>query len=132
MKEDQMKHEWYAWGGFIIAAGMAVAIAIIPSMCRHVDGISATDHLLTSVVVASRQYRTEFGNWPSSLNDLTNNAKRVIFIDWGKRGPVDPWGQRLVYMPFNQKEGCGLVISWGADGKPGGTRQDRDRIAEIK
>ncbi len=127
-----MKHEWYAWGGFVMAAGIAVAVSMLPAMCRHVDGADATEHQLTAIAVASRQFKTEFGNWPSSLGGLTNNTKGIMFIDWGTYGPVDPWGNRIVYMPFNQQAGCGLAVSWGADGKPGGMKQDRDRIVEIK
>jgi hypothetical protein len=127
-----MKHEWYAWGGVIMATGLAVAMGMSPAMCRHIDKVDATDHLLKSVLVASKAFKIEFGNWPSSMGDLTNNAKGILFMDSDSRGPVDAWGHRIVYMPFNQQEGFGLAISWGADGKPGGVKQDRDRVVKIE
>lgn len=111
---------------------IAAAAAMLPTMCRHVDRIDVTDHLLKCVLVASRQYKSEFGSWPASFTDLTNNVKGLVFIEWGNRGPVDPWGNKIIYLPFNQEAGCGLTVSWGADGKPRGTKQDRDRIVKIE
>jgi hypothetical protein len=38
-----MKHEWHFWGGTIMAAGIAIAVAMLPTMCRHVGSIGTTD-----------------------------------------------------------------------------------------
>lgn len=127
-----MKYDRYAWGAVVMVAGIGAAMAMLPLNCRHVDTVNRTDHLLLSVVMASREFKMDFGVWPSALRDLTNNVKGRVFIDWGSRGPVDPWGHKITYMPFNQDAGCGLVVSWGADGKPGGLKQDRDRVMTFQ
>lgn len=115
-----------------MVVSIVVVAAMLPRMCRQIDSIDVTDYRLKCVLVASRLFKTEFGSWPSSLADLTNNAKGIVFIEWGNRGPVDPWGNKIIYLPFNQEAGCGLTVSWGADGKPGGVKQDRDRIVKIE
>lgn len=126
-----MKYKWSVWGGLAIA-GIGIALAVTLSILRHVETVDATDAVLRQVVTASGEFKAKFGTWPSALSDLTGNSKAVVFIDWGDSGPVDQWGNKIIYMPFSQEAGFGLTISWGADGKPGGVKQDRDRIMKIQ
>ena len=39
---------------------------------------------------------------------------------------VDAWGHALVLQPFDPAKGYGAIISYGRDGRPGGTGADAD------
>lgn len=102
----------------LIAVALLWALLPFPrTICRW----DAAQMLVRSVAIASEQYHVEFSAWPQSLTDL----------NFRTQNPCDPWKNPLVYMPFNTESGYGLVISWGADGKPGGTGKARDRIARF-
>ncbi len=116
----------------ISALGIVLVVAFIYPMEHGRCKVDVVTILLRSVALASKKYKTEFGEWPTSLSNLTNNSKRIAFIEWNSEGPVDPWGNYLIYMPFNSEAGCGLVVSWGADGKLGGTGINRDRILKFE
>ncbi|MGO9246727.1 MAG: type II secretion system protein GspG [Verrucomicrobiia bacterium] len=67
------------------------------------------------------KYKAQYGEWPSSLAQLV--AARTEFGDpWDK----DAWGRDLVLVPFSRSLGYGQVISYGRDGKLGGTGADSD------
>lgn len=128
-----MKYRWYIIGGLVACMITICVVAVLttPQFGPHDN----TDYLLRSVADASRSFKREYGTWPASLSSLsTNNPKRLLFLlDMEKGGVLlDRWGHPLVYIPYNQEAGCGVVISWGADGEPGGKNQDRDRIARFK
>lgn len=72
------------------------------------------------------QYQAEYKSWPSSLVDLTNNSKNLNFVIFSDQGAVDGWGHALIFQPFDAAKGYGVVISYGRDGKPGGTGADAD------
>jgi general secretion pathway protein G len=86
------------------------------------------DQLTTSLDL----FRVDVGRLPTSeeglkaLLELPSNAAR-----W--RGPylrkaeaiVDPWGRPFIYRQPGERRDYDLV-SFGADGRPGGTGQDRD------
>lgn len=59
------------------------------------------------------------GRYPQDLNEL------------GIRHRYDKWGHQYVFVPYDQETRFGLLISWGADGKPGGWGRNRDRIAAF-
>ncbi|HTS16973.1 MAG TPA: type II secretion system protein GspG [Verrucomicrobiae bacterium] len=72
------------------------------------------------------KYKAQYGEWPGSLAQLV--AGRPEFGDpWGK----DAWGRYLVLVPFNPSLGYGQIISYGRDGKPGGTGPDRDLVVRF-
>jgi len=75
--------------------------------------------IMNGVSEASEFYHDEHKTWPQSLADLTN----LIYCE---RGLVDGWGHPLIYQPFDPAKGYGAVISYGRDGKPGGTGEDAD------
>lgn len=85
-----------------------------------------TQTILTVTGTASRSYYREYGKWPNSLADLTNNPRKIIFIEWPASGPRDGWGNPIIYIPFDSTQGYGLVSSYGRDGKPGGVGYDAD------
>jgi hypothetical protein len=66
------------------------------------------------------KFKNERGAWPSSLAEL--QAFRADFNEFSQ----DMWGRALVLVPYNPSMGYGQVISYGRDGKQGGTGADAD------
>jgi general secretion pathway protein G len=77
------------------------------------------------------QYRLDTGHYPSTeqgLNALFERPQNEP--KWGgpylkKAVPPDPWGNAFIYRVPGQK-GDYDVISYGKDGRPGGTGEDAD------
>jgi hypothetical protein len=93
----------------------------------HIDTIDRTESDLKSISWASQSFHVEYGIWPKTLSDLTNNPGNLQFISFdGQRGATDAWDRVYIYQPFDAAKGYGAVISYGRDGKPGGTGADAD------
>lgn len=72
------------------------------------------------------KYKAQSGAWPDSLAQL--QAGRPELVDpWDK----DAWGRGIVFVPYDTSLGYGEFISYGRDGKVGGTGVDRDLIARF-
>ncbi len=68
-------------------------------------------------------YKLDSGNYPQSLDALTkgaNGAKSVL-----DKLPKDPWGNDYHYR-FPGEHGDYDIVSYGADGDPGGEGETRD------
>ncbi len=78
------------------------------------------------------QYRLDTGHYPSSeagLNALV--AKPANEPKWNgpylkKAVPLDPWNNAYVYRQPGEKGGDFDLVSYGKDGKPGGSGEDAD------
>ncbi len=87
------------------------------------------------------KYKEQYGVWPNSLAQLL--AFRPELIDWAKdawgqndskmwgQNDDSVWGRYVVLVPYDKSLGYGEVISYGRDGKPGGTGADRDMIVRF-
>ena|SRR5258708_6120417 len=76
--------------------------------------------LMYCVTHGCSEYKKRYGSWPSSLAQLRafgNDLKEVS---------TDMWGHDFVLVPYSETNGYGQIISYGADGKPGGTGADSD------
>jgi hypothetical protein len=125
----------------IVALGLlvlSIAFTVIErlgSPSRRGPPSTMTQQLLLSVAAACSMYYSECGESPASLADLTNNAKGIAFMHWGKRGTNDDWGSPILFKPYDASLGYGSVISYGRDGRLGGTGHDADtevRFGEKK
>ena len=67
------------------------------------------------------EYKKQFGTWPSSMEQIQSSH-----IKLGNRGTKDAWGREVVFVPYDESVGCGKIISYGRDGKPGGTGVNLD------
>jgi hypothetical protein len=78
--------------------------------------------------VASRcdVYRQQSGKWPDSRAQLLVSRPELA-APWDK----DAWGHDWVLVPYSESVGYGEIISYGRDGKPGGTGLDRDLVARY-
>ncbi len=73
---------------------------------RRLEGLFKSHHRL-------------MGHFPSKEEGFTPLIQARLL----ERVPVDPWGHPYVYWMNGQ---AGAVVSYGADGKPGGTGPDAD------
>ena len=63
------------------------------------------------------QHNEQYGTWPTSLDQVTP-------YPWNEDG----WGREIILIPYSESLGYGEVISYGRDGKPGGTELNRDIV----
>lgn len=81
---------------------------------------------LDHVAYGCEEYKKQKGVWPSSLAQL--HAFRIDLNDpWTK----DDWSRDVVLVPYNDSLAYGEIISYGRDGKPGGTGADRDLVIRF-
>jgi len=96
---------------------------------------TVTQALLQNITAACNQYITFYGEPPASLSDLTRNRSNIVFIIWPKTGTNDGWGNPIHLTPYDASLGHGRIISYGRDGRPGGSGIDADvevSFGEIK
>lgn len=122
-------------GGFSLIELMVV-IAII-AMLAAVVGYNLIGSLEDAESVAAKQqieqlkgalisYRLVFKQFPSEsdgLDALVKNEKNRNFLDQDEV-PKDPWGNDYIYKLEGSRDF--EIISYGADGQPGGTGVDAD------
>lgn len=68
------------------------------------------------------RYKSHYGAWPDSMPQLLNGSTPNFTDPLDK----DAWGRELVLAPYDASKGYGAVISYGRDGKLGGTGADLD------
>ena len=93
--------------------------------------VGAAKAQIDALEKALDQYRLDTGHYPSTEQGLAALAARPQNEPkWDgpylrKAVPQDPWGNPFVYRNPGQK-GDYDVISYGKDGRPGGTGEDAD------
>ena len=68
-------------------------------------------------------YKTTRGNWPNSLEEIDSYRASLV--------QKDAWLHPLGFTPFDSAKGYGEIISYGQDGKPGGTGEDSDLVVRF-
>jgi len=122
----------------VIIAMFGIVSMIIMQGRSHGRGYrSVAVHMgLNYIATASRQYYVEYQEWPKQLGALTNNPKKLLFMQYRNLSddgrPLDPWGHPYIYIPYNAEAGCGSVLSRGSDGKPGGKRTAQDIVVTFQ
>jgi general secretion pathway protein G len=110
--------------GFLVLSLVAVNVPQIMSL-RNAARVAENSLELGQLQAASSNYFSDFHRWPRSIHDLTRNPSNIVFIDRVQL-TNDAWGGPLLYEPFDAKRGFGRIISYGRDGKPGGSGPDAD------
>src|SRR5262245_1647520 len=96
-----------------IAAVLVLVLIIAPGIIRRPNcGQNVVQLQLDSVVTACSQYLAEFGEPPASLADLDHNRKNIVFIEWGKSGTNDGWGNPIRFKPYDPSRGYGSVTAY--------------------
>jgi len=116
---------------------LLVVLAIL-AMLAGLVGPKVMDALGTSKSKAAKvqiedlsaaldMYRLDLGNYPKELSALVESNGN----NWNgpylkkKKLPKDPWGNDYVYR-FPGEHGDFDIVSYGADGQPGGEGDNRD------
>lgn len=115
----------------IVIAILAILVGIVaPKMMGGLDeaNVAAAKAQISNFKTSLTAYKIKIKKYPSSgegLNVLINNSKNQNFLD-AAEVPKDPWGNEFVYTyPGTHGEDFN-VVSYGADGVPGGSGWDAD------
>ena len=105
-----------------------LAVMVAPNLFNQADGARRDAALsqISSLTSALDAYRLDVGQYPDELEGLIeNDSGRSTWNGPYLRGdvPVDPWGNAYVYESSGRDFS---LISYGADGAPGGEDNDAD------
>lgn len=109
--------------GLVLFVGCYLYIGIIVGWASYNGKQYVTYTILKYDAKACDEFKDRFGKWPNSLAQLQSSQ-----IKLNDPGTNDAWGREIVFVPYNESIGYGEVISYGHDGKPGGTGVDRDLV----
>ena len=123
----------------VVVAIIGLFVALVgPGLWKKVDTakITAAKTQIVNFQTALGAYKLDTGTFPTTEQGLL--ALRVKPSDintWNgpympKDIPLDPWGRPYVYLFPGQVNTQGFdLLSYGADGKPGGTGEDSDILS---
>lgn len=105
--------------------------------CKKVTDADKTFSIMTGVDEALKRYCHDCGQFPATevgVKGLVDNPAgcsnwKGPYIEWGIDITKDAWGRPFAYQFV--EEGKATIISYGADGKPGGSGQDADMTVEV-
>ena len=121
----------------VIVVIAILATLVAPNIFQHVGAAkSATAKSQIEMLgTALDAYRLDNGRYPTTQQGLTALVEIPTVdtpVNWRgpylrKAVPLDPWGAAYVYLAPGQVNLTGYdLLSFGADGKPGGTGEDAD------
>ncbi len=108
----------------LVILGLLAAL-IAPRLIERAEEakVKATRVQMKSIEEALKLYRLQHGAYPKTLAELAKpdaNGKRYL-----DRVPKDAWGRDFVYL-YPGVHGDYDLVSYGADGKPGGSGVNAD------
>lgn len=113
----------------LLATGVVIRVAGRIDDAR----VTTTESNLRSLHNAVNQFQMDTGRWPSEELGLTELIEEPTDVrNW--RGPyleqtelpVDAWGNEFYYERYPESGRPFVIISYGADGEPGGEDLDAD------
>lgn len=114
----------------IVILGLLASL-VAPEMFSKVDssGRKTAAAQMSMFETSLDTFRLDVGDYPDSLNDLIKSDKK----GWDgpylpKDLPLDPWGNPYVYIKPGDNGKPYKLMSYGKDGKQGGTDNDADII----
>jgi general secretion pathway protein G len=121
----------------VIVVIAILASLVAPNLFRNVDDarVATTKAQIESFATALDAYRLDQGRYPSTaqgLNALWQKPTTEVPPNWStpyvrKAIPNDPWGHPYVYVaPGSVNPSSYDLLSYGADGQPGGDGKNTD------
>lgn len=80
---------------------------------------------LINLATACDDYKRKYGTWPGNIKELAMLRPDL------EEASIDAYGNQVVLVPVDPRTGYGELISYGHDGKPGGTDVDKDIIIKF-
>ena len=114
----------------VIIAGLATIVGVNLWGSLQQADVTRAKAQISTFKTALTAYRLTFKKFPTSsegLDALIQNEKGKIFLD-ATEIPLDPWGNPYAYTSEGGKSF--KVVSYGADGVPGGSDDDADISSE--
>jgi hypothetical protein len=112
---------------FVIAGTFVLFVVLINIWGNYLESVQKPFgtyyRLITLSIRGFEDYRSAYGRWPGSVSNAVEFDHDL--------GVSDEWGNQIGLIPYNEKLGYGQLISYGRDGKPGGTGLDRDWIVRF-
>lgn len=109
-----------------IIAGLATIVGVNLFGALSESEVTEAKAQIQNFKTALTSYRITFNRFPTTqegLNALVENPKNKKFLD-AAEVPSDPWGNPYVYTSEGGKSFT--IVSYGADGVPGGSGADAD------
>lgn len=122
---------WIFIGVAVLVVGVlgigCLATLIVPGVIQQLnqafrDKVEAD---FDAIVSASQEFHTVNGRWPVSLEELRTPDESGHAFLASDGDPRDPWQNVYVFEPSGGDEPP-RIVSYGADGVPGGEGQDAD------
>ncbi len=105
---------------YITIVSMLMAAVSVYAIGVHTDSLRRTAELdVRTALDALELYRGSRGRYPDEREGFGALVKAKVL----KAVPKDPWGHALA---FSMRDGAPVVVSYGADGVPGGEDEDAD------
>lgn len=101
---------------------LAVASAVIPSL--HEARRERTQQDLRNLELALKLFHKKHGHFP----DAASGFRALVEAGVLEQDPRDPWGNDYLY---RLEDGGPVILSQGADGRPGGEGQDADSSRHV-
>jgi general secretion pathway protein G len=114
----------------IIILGLLASL-VAPKLFTKVDKarIKTAKAQIELLSAAIDTYRLDMGKFPASLEELRrSNDSKWEGPYLPKEIPLDPWNNAYIYK-LPGEHGPYDIISYGQDGKPGGTGNDKDVVS---
>jgi general secretion pathway protein G len=92
---------------------------------------NATKIQMMFLAGAAKNYYFFHNKWPASIQQLIAQPDGNM-AEFLKLGTNDPWGHPIVFEPFDPLRGYGRIISYGADGQPGGQGGAEDIVTRYR
>lgn len=118
----------------VIAIIGLIAAVLTPNLMGQLgrSRVKAAELQLDTVATAIEAYRADVGRYPSQSEGLSALVTAPADAEtWtgpylkGAKGVIDPWGRAVIYQAGDDDHDY-VVMSYGADGKPGGSGVKRD------
>jgi general secretion pathway protein G len=103
----------------LLATAMAFAMAYITTDRTMSPKQRIALERIRSAEGVFKVYHTTMGRFPSEQEGFTPLIEAHVLAEV----PMDPWGRPFMYQFNNERTG---VVSYGADGQPGGQGEDAD------
>ena len=119
--------------GIVMAIIGILAVVVGPPLWEQLSGSQRkiVKTQIDNLETALGSYRLDMFKYPNNLDDLVKNSSNSS--KWqgpylAKGLPKDPWGNNYQYHKLSQDYRDYDVLSFGADGQPGGEGQNADIV----